>query len=129
MFCPYKANMVEYLPIIDLIRNNVMLYLTKAEMLEELGRNLREARLADNLSQSVAAERSGISLKAIRNLEDGKNASTASLLALCKTLRRTDWIANLAPPEINDALFDRPPGAPRRRRASPSTNRGKERHG
>ena len=96
-----------------------MLYLTTSEMMAELGRNLREARLADNLSQTTAAERSGISLKAVRNLEDGKNASTASLLALCKTLRRTDWIANLAPPELDDALFDRAPGAPRRKRASP----------
>ena len=101
-----------------------MLYLTTGEMLAELGRNLREARLADNLSQMTVAARSGVSLKAVRNLEDGKNASTASLLALCKTLRRTDWITNLAPPELNDALFDRPPGAPRRRRASPTT-RGK----
>ncbi len=101
-----------------------MLYLTTGEMLAELGRNLREARLADNLSQMTVAARSGVSLKAVRNLEDGKNASTASLLALCKTLRRTDWITNLAPPELNDALFDRPPGTPRRRRASPAT-RGK----
>ena len=101
-----------------------MLYLTTDEMLVELGRNLREARLADNLSQMTVAARSGVSLKAVRNLEDGKNASTASLLALCKTLRRTDWITNRAPPELNDALFDRPPGAPRRRRASPTT-RGK----
>ncbi len=106
-----------------------MLYLTTDEMPKELGRNLREARLADNLSQTTAAARSGISLKAVRNLEDGKNASTASLLALCKTLRRTDWIANLAPPELNDALFDRPPGAPRRRRASPSTSGKAVRHG
>ena len=101
-----------------------MLYLTTEEMLAELGRNLREARLADNLSQMTVAARSSVSLKAVRNLEDGKNASTASLLALCKTLRRTDWIANLAPPELNDALFDRPPGTPRRRRASPAA-RGK----
>ena len=97
-----------------------MIYLTKDEMLAELGRNLRAARLADNLSQTMVAARSGISLKAVRNLEDGKNASTVSLLALCKTLRRTDWIANLAPPELNDALFDRSPGASPRRRASPA---------
>lgn len=97
-----------------------MLYQTTSEMLATMGAGLRAARLADNLSQATAAARSGISLKAVRNLEDGKNASTFSLLALCKTLRLTDWIANLAPPELNDALFDRPPGAPPRRRASPA---------
>lgn len=95
-----------------------MLYMTTAEMLAELGRNLRAARLADNISQATAAKRSGISLKAVRNLEDGRNASTVSLLALCKTLRRADWLSGIAPPELNDALFDRPPSAPPRRRAS-----------
>jgi transcriptional regulator with XRE-family HTH domain len=76
-------------------------------MLKVLGENLRASRLADNLSQQTAAERSGISLKAIRNLEAGENASTLSLLSYCRTLRKTDWLMTLAPPEINDALFER----------------------
>ena len=50
-------------------------------MLKVLGENLKASRLADNLSQQVAADRSGISLKAIRNLEAGENASTLSLLS------------------------------------------------
>ena len=76
-------------------------------MLKILGENLRASRLADNLSQQTAAERSGISLKAIRNLEAGENASTLSLLSYCRTLRKTDWLMTLAPPEINDAMFER----------------------
>ena len=84
-----------------------MVYRTKDEMLKVLGENLRASRLADNLSQKTAAERSGISLKAIRNLEAGENASTLSLLSYCRTLRKTDWLMTLAPPEINDAMFER----------------------
>ena len=84
-----------------------MVYRTKDEMLKVLGENLRASRLADNLSQQTAAERSGISLKAIRNLEAGENASTFSLLSYCRTLRKTDWLMTLAPPEINDAMFER----------------------
>lgn len=84
-----------------------MVYRTRAEMLKVLGENLRASRLADNLSQQTAAERSGISLKAIRNLEAGENASTLSLLSYCRTLRKTDWLMTLAPPEINDAMFER----------------------
>ena len=84
-----------------------MVYRTRDEMLKVLGENLRASRLADNLSQKTAAERSGISLKAIRNLEAGENASTLSLLAYCRTLRKTDWLMTLAPPEINDAMFER----------------------
>lgn len=84
-----------------------MVYRTRDEMLKILGENLRASRLADNLSQQTAAERSGISLKAIRNLEAGENASTLSLLSYCRTLRKTDWLMTLAPPEINDAMFER----------------------
>ena len=84
-----------------------MVYRTRDEMLKVLGENLRASRLADNLSQQTASERSGISLKAIRNLEAGENASTLSLLSYCRTLRKTDWLMTLAPPEINDAMFER----------------------
>ena len=84
-----------------------MVYRTRDEMLKVLGENLRASRLADNLSQQTAAERSGISLKAIRNLEAGENASTLSRLSYCRTLRKTDWLMTLAPPEINDAMFER----------------------
>ena len=76
-------------------------------MLKVLGENLRASRLADNLSQQTAAERSGISLKAVRNLEAGENSSTLSLLAYCRTLRKTDWLMALAPPEVDDSLFER----------------------
>ena len=85
-----------------------MVYRTRDEMLKVLGENLKASRLAENLSQQVAADRSGISLKAIRNLEAGENASTLSLLSYCRTLRKTDWLMSLAPPEINDAMFERP---------------------
>ena len=83
-----------------------MLYQTRQEMLATLGASVREARLAANLSLETTAARSGISLTALRNLEGGRNASTVTLLEVCRTLRRTDWILGIAPPEISDALFD-----------------------
>lgn len=94
-----------------------MIYIKTEEMLNVLGRNLRETRLEMNLSQQVAADRSGISLKAVRNLEDGRNSSTLSLLLYCRTLRKIDWIMSLAPPELSDDLFDRPVGSKKRQRA------------
>ena len=101
-----------------------MIYQTRDEMLKALGSNLKALRLADNLSQQTLAERSGISLKAVRNLEAGENSSTLSLLSCCRTLRKTDWIMELAPPEIDDSLFKRgASGASRRQRA------GRERKG
>lgn len=97
-----------------------MIYQTKAEMLKALGENLRAARLAANISQQTAADRSGISLKAVRNIENGLNASTVSLLLLCRTLNKVDWIMNLAPPLLDDYLFEPEREGRRRLRAMPS---------
>lgn len=115
--CRHKDN-YDIIPASSALIRTVMLYLTRQEMLQTLGASIRSARLADNLSLETLAARSGISVSALRNLENGKNASTVTLLEVCRTLRRTDWILNIAPPEINDALFDR--AEPKKRlRASP----------
>jgi len=95
-----------------------MIYQTKHELLMTLGSSIRAARLAANLSLETTAARSGISLTALRNLEGGRNASTVTLLQVCRTLKCTDWIIGIAPPEIDDSLFDR--AEPKKRlRATP----------
>ena len=101
-----------------------MLYQTKAEMLSALGAGIKAARLALNLSQLAAAERSGISLNAVRNIEGGRNASTFSLVALCATLRKTDWIMSFAPSVIDASAFDRRDPRPRLRAAPRRKDRG-----
>ena len=95
-----------------------MIYRTREEMLKTLGENLRASRLAVNLSQQVAAERSGISLKAVRNIETGENSSTLSLLSYCRTLQKTDWLMTLAPSELDASLFERKDVFKKRQRAS-----------
>lgn len=104
-----------------------MVYQTREEMLQTLGANLKAARLADNITQQVAAERSGISLKAVRNLEAGKNSSTLSLLCYCRTLRKVDWLMQIAPSGVDDSLFERRDPSSVRQRAT-AVSRG-ERHG
>ena len=94
-----------------------MIYSTPGEMLQTLGTSLKEVRLRMNISQQMAAERSGISLKAVRNIEGGQNASTESLVKYCRTLRKTDWLMTLAPPELDPAIFERPASAKKRLRA------------
>ena len=74
-----------------------MVYQTREEMLKVLGENLKASRLAENLSQQVVAERSGISLKAVRNLESGENASTLSLLSYCRTMRKIELSHSMRP--------------------------------
>ena len=85
-----------------------------------LGENLRSSRLAENLSQQTVADRSGISLKAVRNLEAGENSSTLSLLSYCRTIRKIDWLMSLAPPEVDASLFERRDVARKRQRAGRS---------
>lgn len=104
-----------------------MIYSTPVEMLQTLGTNLKEVRLRLNISQQVAADRSGISLKAVRNIEGGLNASTESLVKYCRTLRKTDWLMSLAPPELDPAIFERPSPAKKRLRAR--TVKREVRHG
>ena len=58
-----------------------MIFTSREEMLIALGENLREARLAMNISQQTAAERSGISLKAVRNIESACRHRLYSLQA------------------------------------------------
>ena len=90
-----------------------MIYQTKSEMLSALGSGLKSARLALNISQLTAAERSGISLKAVRNLEEGRNSSTFSLLSLCAVLKRTDWLMTIAPDGVDESAFERRESRPR----------------
>ena len=97
-----------------------MVYRTRGEMLKVLGANLKASRLAVNLSQQTAADRSGISLKAVRNIESGENSSTLSLLSYCRTLQKTDWLMTLAPPELNATLFERRDASKTRQRAGRS---------
>ena len=101
-----------------------MVYRTKEEMMRVLGDNLRALRIAVGLSQQEAAESSGISVKAVRNLDSGANSSTLSLLAYCRTLRQTDWIMQLAPPMVDEALFTRKDPLKKRQRVSREKRKG-----
>ena len=63
-----------------------MIFGTKQDILKILGKNIRAARLEENITQEEAAKRSGISLKALRNLEDGVNTSVLTLISVCRTI-------------------------------------------
>ena len=100
-----------------------MIYENRETMLAALGSNLRAARLAMNISQRAAAARSGISLKAVRNLECGENASTISLISLCRTLKKTDWLMSIAPAMIDESAVERREPKARQRAMPPRKGR------
>jgi transcriptional regulator with XRE-family HTH domain len=74
-----------------------MIFLTREEWMKRLGENLRARRLRANLSQQTLAERSGLSLNAVKNMESGRGASVFSLVSACRTLGVMDWIDSIAP--------------------------------
>jgi len=64
---------------------------------EELGRQVRGLRLRLNLNQQQLAERAGIALNVVKNLEGGRGSTIHSLAQVLRVLDRTDWFSTLAP--------------------------------
>ncbi len=70
---------------------------TSEEWEAELGQQLRDLRLRQNIDQRKLAEQAGVALNVIKNLESGRGATVTSLLKVLRALGRTDWIDTLAP--------------------------------
>ena len=75
---------------------------TKDEILKDIGERMRMRRLRGNLSQNLAAERSGISEGTLKNFESGKGISLWGFISLCRTLGHDRWIYELAPESVAD---------------------------
>ena len=94
---------------------------TKQEILRRIGASLRAWRLRETLTQQVLAERSGVSLNAIRHLESGEGATLGSFVQACRILGRDWWIEDLEPRNeltplaIAEALKRQSPAKPRQR--------------
>ena len=63
----------------------------------QLGRQIRTLRLRQNLNQQLLADRAGIALNAVKNLESGKGATLRSLAQALRILNKLDWLRALAP--------------------------------
>lgn len=81
----------------------------------ELGRQIRTLRLRQNLDQHQLADRAGIALNAVKNLEAGKGSTLRSLIQALRVLNREDWIRSLAPPVSVSPIQMLNTKAPRRR--------------
>lgn len=70
---------------------------SKEELLVRVGEALREHRLRRNITQQMLAERSGLSLTAVKRLEKGEGATLGSFIQVCRTLGQDWWIGELEP--------------------------------
>lgn len=89
------------------------------EMEGELGEVLRTLRLFRNLEQKTPAERAGVSVRALRNLESGCGSTVKTLVFVLSALGRQDW-GNAAAPMDTDNPLTLGRGAQPRQRASHS---------
>ena len=79
---------------------------SKNEILCRIGKAMREWRLRADITQQELADRSGVSLNAIRHLEDGSGATLGTFVQACRTLGKDRWILDLETfPEISPIAF------------------------
>lgn len=98
--------------------------LTPEEMELELGEKLRRLRLNKNLDQKTVAERSGISVRALRNLEGGQGSSVKTLIRVLRTLGREEWLQTVAPVATINPLTLTRAAEPRQRASRLRSPRG-----
>lgn len=80
------------------------------ELQATLGERIKRLRLSRNLDQQTTAEKAGISLRALGNLEGGRGSTVETLLRTLRALDHLEGIETLAPEITVDplALIDSP---------------------
>jgi transcriptional regulator with XRE-family HTH domain len=95
---------------------------TPDELEVALGENLKALRLNKNIDQKSLAERAGISVRALKNLENGLGSTLKSFTAVLRALGREEWLDSIAPvASINPLTLTR--DAQPRQRARPRPRR------
>ncbi|MFA5713755.1 MAG: helix-turn-helix transcriptional regulator [Bacteroidales bacterium] len=74
--------------------------ITDVQIAFELGKRIRATRLRKKFSQVEVAERAGISKFTIGQMENGKNTSLASLIAVMRVLKLLENFDSLIPQEV-----------------------------
>ena len=72
-------------------------WFTDKELELQLGRDIKSLRLLRNIDRQTLCTRAKISMNALRHLENGVGASIKTLIAVVKSLDKTDWIRSIAP--------------------------------
>lgn len=86
----------------------IVIHQTPEELESALGERLKSLRLDRNIDQKTLAERAGISVRALRNLEGGQGSTLRSLVSVLRALGREDWLSTIAPvATINPLMLSR----------------------
>ena len=74
--------------------------MTDAAIAAELAKRIKATRLRKNFTQAEVAERAGISVFTVSQMENGKNTSMASLIAVMRVLKLLENFENLIPEQM-----------------------------
>jgi transcriptional regulator with XRE-family HTH domain len=86
------------------------------ELVCQLGADLKKLRLLQAVDRRSLALRAGVSLNAIKRLENGEGATISTLVKVLRSLDRLDWLTTLAPKITVNPLY-MPRGHAERQRA------------
>jgi len=88
---------------------------TPVELQGQLGERLKLLRINRNYSQKELAQKAGVSLKTLSNLEQGNGSSVETLIRTIKALNVTDFLDQLAPvPSVSPLAVLRNASPPQR---------------
>lgn len=78
---------------------------------------MRNIRIRQDLDQQQLADRAGIALNAVKNLENGRGVTLRSFIKALRVLNRESWLSTLAP-AVSISPMQMLKGGAVRRRAS-----------
>jgi transcriptional regulator with XRE-family HTH domain len=88
---------------------------TPTELEGAVGEKLKALRLLKNLDQATLAARAGISVSALKSLENGTGSTLRSLVSVIRALGRESWLDTIAPVATINPMHLTQSAAPRQR--------------
>lgn len=97
-------------------------YTSLEEIETKIGKDLNTLRLLKNIDRRALSDTAGISLNALKRLENGEGSSLNTFVKILIVLEKHDWLAGLAPYiSVNPLTLTRRGGARKRATGSRKT--------
>ena len=101
----------------------MIIHQTIEELESALGSSLKALRLDRNIDQQSLADQAGVSIGALKNLENGKGSTVKTLVSTLRALDRADWLTTIAPVASINPLTLTESATPRQRAGTPRSRR------